>query len=133
MNPYKVFHSACESLREKLHVVLVRPEQGGNVGSVARVMANMGIKGSLRIVGAPDIVDSNAWKMAKHARSRLENTAFFGHLSEALRTEKFSLRLAATARVGSSSRPHPLWAAEAVPKAVEKLRQGEIEELFFVF
>jgi hypothetical protein len=44
-NPYKVFHRSCSQAADKISIVLVRPEQPGNVGSIARALSNMGIEG----------------------------------------------------------------------------------------
>lgn len=130
MNPYKVFHSINPKLRRQLHVVLVRPEYGGNVGSAARALANMGIEGSFRVVGNPNIVDSSCLRMAKHAADRVHAIQHFSTLREALPK---GLSLAATARIGSPGRPHPLVVREAIPRAMEKLQRGEVEALTFVF
>jgi TrmH family RNA methyltransferase len=133
-NPYKVFHSARNELRNHVHVVLVRPEVGGNVGSVARAMANMGIEGSLTIVGSPDIVNAECLKLAKHASPRIEKAIHVATLAEAfLNKSPEALSLAATARVGSANRPHPLRAREALQKAVEKLSEREVDSLYLVF
>lgn len=132
-NPYKVFHSTCELLREKTHVVLVRPEYGGNVGSAARAMANMGIRGSLRIVGERTVLDAAAWRMAKHAKNRLENALFFPDLRAALDIGPQALKLASTARIGSPHRPHPVRVGTAIDRALTKWRHEEITDLVLVF
>src|SRR5688500_1906743 len=103
-NPYKVFHSACGQLRKNIHIVLVRPEQGANVGAAARAIANMGMEGSLRIVGEPTIIDSSCLKLAKHAKNRIDGILFFSTLEEALSCpDRKTLSIAATARIGSPS------------------------------
>lgn len=132
-NPYKVFHSSCELPREKIHVILVRPEYGGNIGSAARAIANMGICGSLRIVGKPEALDAQAWRMAKHAKNRLENALFFSTLREAIPAVEKPLLLAATARVGSANRPHPVRVNTAIERALGKLQQKEVTDIVFVF
>lgn len=133
-NPYKIFHSPCAQLRKAIHVVLVRPEQGANVGAAARAMANMGIEGSFRIVGEPTIIDSSCLRLAKHAKSRIDQIQFFSSLAEALPiapTRKLSM--AATARIGSPNRPHPVRVRTAMERSFEKLREGEIVDIFWVF
>ena len=52
-------------------VVLVEPLYGGNIGSVARLMMNFGLK-NLVLVNPPDF-DSEARMMAVHARELMEN------------------------------------------------------------
>lgn len=130
MNPYKVFHSIDPLLRKKLHIIMVRPTYGGNVGSAARAIANMGIEGSFRIVGSPKVVDSDCLRMAKHATNRIQAIQHFSTLREALPN---GLSLASTARVGSPGRPHPRWVRHAVPDALEKLLRKEVENVTFVF
>lgn len=133
-NPYKVFHSSCAQARKKLHVILVRPERGGNVGSAARALANMGINGSFIVVGEKSIINSECIKFAKHARERVENICFVSSLEEALATIRSpKLSLASTARVGSAGRPHPVRVTTAVERGISKLQNGEIENLVFVF
>ncbi len=132
-NPYKVFHSSCGLIRERLHVVLVRPEYGGNIGSTARALANMGFRGSFRIVGSKEKINSDARRMAKHAGDRLDNALFFPSLKEALEFDAPTLTLAATARIGSPHRPHPLRVDEAVTRALTKFRDGEAAEIVLVF
>jgi tRNA/rRNA methyltransferase len=132
-NPYKVFHSPWDKLRPLLHIVLVQPEHGGNVGATARAMANMGIEGSLRIVASPRILDAEARKFAVHAQGILDRAQHFETLEAALQSDRRRLSLAATSDIGSAKRPHPMRVETAVPKALEKLQLAEIEEIFFVF
>ncbi len=118
-----------------MHIVLVRPELGANVGSAIRAIANMGIQTNLRIVGDASILDGQSRALAKHAAERLEQIEFFPDLKSALAVENkgTSLSLAATARVGSAHRPHPLWVRPAIEKAIGKVLSEEIENLFLVF
>ncbi len=129
----KVFHSPYERERQLIHVVLVRPEQPGNIGSVARAMMNMGIKGNLYIIGCDLNLEGQASRLAKHAKPLLLSAKRYPALEALFQEKKVGLKIAATARTGSSSRPHPLCVDEAVPKALEKLAQREVEELFLVF
>lgn len=131
----ETFHSPCELTRTKVHVVLVNPEFGGNVGSVARGMANLGILGSYRIVGTPAIVDSQARRMAKHAGERLSQIQFYPTLAAALSFPASTriLTFATSSRVGSPNRPHPIPVDQAVARGLDKLHGGDIDELVFVF
>ncbi|NBT59277.1 hypothetical protein EBT16_10895, partial [bacterium] len=136
-NPYKSFHSTCEEFRKRIHIVLVRPEYGGNVGSTARAIENMGVLGSFRIVAKKEKLEwSEIRKMAKHAYSRACEAQFYESLEEALQpTEpgQKPLILGSSARVGSASRPHPLKVRPAMEKAIRKLKLAEITDLFLVF
>jgi len=135
---YKVFHSYPseheEAQRKSIHVVLVRPEHPGNIGSTVRAMANMGIHGNLYIVGRESsCFTEETLKLARHAVSKLEEANFLKSINELPCDRKTSLLLASTARCGSASRPHPLMVREAVEKAVGKLLQKQIENLYLVF
>ena len=83
-NPYKVFHSRHVDKQKKIHLVLVRPEEPGNVGSIARVMANMGINTTLRIVGGPEILSDQAFRLAKHAGEILKSAQFYADLKNVI-------------------------------------------------
>lgn len=126
--------NGVEPERARLHVILVRPINGGNVGSIARAMANMGIEGHLIIVGSPGILNKEARQFAVHASDRLQKAHYFETLREAISfLGDKPLTLAATARSGSAKRPHPLWVAEALPQAVQSLLLGNCGSLAFVF
>ena len=75
----------CFQMLSNLKVVLVSPLQSGNVGSVCRAMANMGVS-DLWVV-APRIAD-NAWedgeKMACHAGTILAARHTVDTLAEAV-------------------------------------------------
>jgi len=67
-----------------LHIILVRPQHPGNLGSVARAMANMGLS-QLRLVGPlADRGDLEAIKMAMGGREVLEQSRVFQNLPEAI-------------------------------------------------
>lgn len=132
----KSFHSSCEELRKSLHLILVQPEYGGNIGSAARAVENMGILGSFRIVSNREKVEwSEVRKMSKHAFARVSNAEFFPDLQSALQLPpgRVGLSLGSSSRVGSSSRPHPMRVRPAMEKAIGKLKLGEITDLFLVF
>lgn len=133
----EVFHSSIsDRIRKAVHVVLVRPEISQNVGAVARAISNMGINGSLCIVGRPSILDEPCRKLAKHAFGRLQSAIFCENLQHALAIlgrDPGSLVLASTARIGSAHRPHPLGVAAAVEKAIGRLASGLASRVICVF
>lgn len=137
MNPItESFHSPCEEFRKKIHVILVRPEYGGNIGSIARALENMGLLGDLRIVSSKEKVEwSEVRKMSKHAFERASQALFYNSLKEALAfsADKKTLSLASTARSGSPNRPHPVFVRVAVEKSIHKLKTSEISDLVLVF
>ncbi len=73
-------------LREglRLRVVLIEPESGGNIGSVARAMKNFGLK-DLWLVNPKARIDEAARAMAAHAIDVLEGAKNVGALREAIR------------------------------------------------
>lgn len=134
--PDKSFHSTCEEFRKRIHIVLVHPEYGGNVGSIARAIENMGLLGHFRIVGNRETLEwSEVRKMAKHAFERVSQVEFFPDLPAALDVGApgKTLALATSSRVGSSSRPHPMNVRPAIEKATRKLKLQEITDLVLVF
>ena len=63
-------------------VILVRPKFQGNIGAVARAMANFGFR-RLVLVGAPEL-EEQAYKFSKHARDVLVGARRCHTLEEAL-------------------------------------------------
>ena len=67
----------------KFSVVLVGPKFQGNIGLIARLMRNFGVK-DLRLVDAPPLKEQ-AWKRAMHGRDILSAARFYKTLDEALK------------------------------------------------
>lgn len=63
-------------------VVLVEPEHGGNIGSVARAMANFGFYDLWVVRPKPKLDSMDAIMYAKHAREILENAKIFDSFEE---------------------------------------------------
>ena len=82
-----------------LSVVLVEPESPGNVGFVARIMANFGVS-DLRIVNADPRFDDQAQMFAVRAKDILESAVICPDLKAAL--EDTDISWAATARHGGN-------------------------------
>lgn len=78
-------------------VVLVGPENPGNVGFVARALANFGIH-ELRLVGEDHRQDQFAQMFSVHAHDILDNAGVYDDLGSAL--AGIDLAWAATARAG---------------------------------
>ena len=58
-----------------LTIVLVRPQHPGNIGFIARVMANFDVKGLVVVDPLSDLIDEDSAKKSKHAKKILENAA----------------------------------------------------------
>ncbi len=69
-------------IKERLTVILVRPEKPENIGLVARNMMNTGFE-NLRIVGASSL-PQKSYSTAVHAIEILENAEFYGSLDRAI-------------------------------------------------
>lgn len=84
---------------EPVHILLVRPLYPGNVGSVARVMKNLGFR-KLGIVSARDPrKEPEAFRMAHGAEDVLEAASIHTGLEEALRP--IEMVIGTTSRKGS--------------------------------
>lgn len=81
-----------------IRVVLVRPIYGGNVGSVCRAMANMGLSDLALVGAAPSIDIPEARKMACWAGAILENRKIFTNLADAV--ADCAVVMGATVRLG---------------------------------
>ncbi len=68
---------------DRFAVVLVRPQESGNIGAVARAMANMG-RSRLILVDPQAAIDSTARAFAVHAGHILENASIAASLEEAV-------------------------------------------------
>jgi len=84
----------------RLAVVLVEPREAGNIGAVARAMANAGLS-RLVLVRPATFLVPEAFRMALAARPILEGAAVFEDLGEALAGFGF---VAGTTRRGGASR-----------------------------
>ena len=73
-------------------VVLVRPENGANIGSVARVMKNTGLS-DLRLVDPSDWRTIETWRTAWASQEILEQAKVVKTLDEALRGSTMALAL----------------------------------------
>jgi len=109
-----------------IRIVLMRPIYGGNVGSVSRAMANMGL--SDLAIAAPRRLDmQEARMMACHASDILEGRREFDTLEEAV--ADCGAVFGTTAR-GGLYRQHARTAREWVPTALDI---GSTAKVAFVF
>lgn len=73
-----------ETVLSEIQIVLVEPAGALNIGSVARIMANMGLHRLVLVNPQCDHLGDEARKMAVHARAILENARCVSSLEEAL-------------------------------------------------
>ncbi len=124
MNKDEKFFKEGDSIR----VVLVSPLYAGNIGSVCRAMANMGLS-KLYVVN-PRVEDAdwpNAEKMAVHASGILENMKIVKTFEEAV--SDCTAVAGATARDGLY-RQHVKLAREIAPELLHIAGHGEIALVF---
>lgn len=87
---------------QELHnlvIILVEPENPGNVGFTSRVLANFGVR-ELRVVGCDPREDSQAQMFSVHANDILDSATIYKNLKSAL--EEIDAAWAATARAGGN-------------------------------
>jgi TrmH family RNA methyltransferase len=112
-----------------ISVVLVRPGISGNVGAVARAMANFGFS-KLVIVDPKCSIDDEARNRAKHAQSVLKNSKIEHSLEKAL--SNFSIVVATTGILGSDFNilRSPLLVEDAAKKIMSVKGNEKIAVIF---
>lgn len=111
---------------ENIRIVLVSPMYGGNVGSVCRSMANMGL--SDLAIAAPRPLDRNEAKMmACHAGEILESRTEYPTLADAV--SDCSAVAGATARAGLY-REHAKFPREMAPVLMGAARTSRVALVF---
>jgi len=103
----------------RLGVVVVEPKSDGNLGSIARIMANFGVS-ELEVVGSAPLTDFTR-SMACHGWDVVENRVEHASLNEAL--QNFDLSVATTAQAGASDR-HTVRSPTLAPEELAE-RLGE--------
>jgi len=103
--------------KTELIIVLSRPEESRNIGSVCRAMANAGLS-KLRIVGKKENYDEEKVKtLAIHAVNIWENAFFYESITEA--TKDCTLVAGTTRRTGKKRKDILLLPEEFAKKATE--------------
>lgn len=74
------------AIRENVSVLLVRPLEPGNVGSVARAMKNMGLR-RMKLVGDVDLSSRECRMMAMHASDILDGSTSYRSFRKAVATD----------------------------------------------
>lgn len=107
-------------------IILVEPQHSGNVGMVARAMANFGAR-ELRLVNPCDHLAGEARKFALHAAPILERAGIYPDLGAALHDLHLSI---ATTRRSGEHREVPL-ALTALPERIGRCVADEKVGLVF--
>lgn len=114
------------SAPRQLCIILVEPRSPGNVGMVARAMANFGVR-ELRLVRPCDHLDQEARKFALNALPILEQALLFDDLASAVADLHLSV---ATTRRSGSNRAVPLVVTD-LPARFAELAPGTQAGLVF--
>jgi len=111
---------------EKLSIVLVEPMGAGNIGSVARVMHNTGLK-RLILVNPVEYLNDEGFSMACNAGELLLRAEVHDTLEGAVRD--INCLIGATRRKGKLRNPH-FSLTDIVPRVVEQSRTSEVALIF---
>jgi tRNA/rRNA methyltransferase len=112
----------------RVRIVLISPSGAGNVGSVARVMANMGLDDLAIVAPRCDVRDAQAIAYASHGRPVLDGARVVAEIPAAL--EGCARTYVTTSRLGLYRRQAATTPAEA---AGEALRTAGQRPVAFVF
>jgi tRNA/rRNA methyltransferase len=109
-----------------VRIILVEPEGAFNIGSVARIMKNMGLR-ELALVSPAEFLNDDGYKSAVGARDVLENALVFERLEDALNDA--NLVVGTTRRAGKLRRL--FCSVEELPEKVfPVLAEGRVAILF---
>jgi TrmH family RNA methyltransferase len=108
-------------------VVLVRPQEPGNVGAVARAMANTGLA-DLRLVEPATALNDTAFAFAMHAHEILDGVRRFPTLAEALADAEL---VVATASLRDRPWPQTVLTPRELPERLARGSAGARVALVF--
>ena len=117
---------ADSALAEKISIVLVEPTGAGNIGSVARVMHNTGLR-RLVLVNPVDFQNDEGFQMACNAGPLLLGAKVYPTLNEAVKDD--NLLIGSTRRKGKLRNPH-YTLSDIVPKVLELTQNNRIALIF---
>ena len=86
--------------KENIYVVFVECETPGNIGFLARTMANFGLK-NLVLINPPTLTNE-AYYQATHGKYIVENAKIFPTLDEFYQSQRIDFKVASTGTAGGS-------------------------------
>ena len=86
--------------KENIYVVFVECETPGNIGFLARTMANFGLK-NLILINPPKLTDE-AYYQATHGKYIVENAKVYKTLDEFYQSQRIDFKVASTGMAGGS-------------------------------
>ena len=92
------------NLQDRVGVVLVEPSEGGNVGSAARALKNMGFS-SFGLVCPAEGFREDAQRLAVHAADLVENAQIFSSVSQAIQQAAWVVGVSGRTRAYPERKP----------------------------
>ncbi len=86
--------------KENIYIVFVECETPGNIGFLARTMANFGLK-NLVLINPPTLTN-DAYYQATHGKYIVENAKIYKTLDEFYQSQRIDFKVASTGTVGGS-------------------------------
>jgi len=111
---------------KKVRIVLVEPRGAFNIGSVARVMKNMGMT-ELALVRPVDFMNDEGFKGAVGAKDVLKNALVYDSIEDAVKNTSL---VVGTTRRGGRGRPITCTIEELPEKIFPVLSKGRVSILF---
>ncbi|MDR2624551.1 MAG: RNA methyltransferase [Methanobrevibacter sp.] len=94
------FGQSNVDIYDDIYVVFVEPESSGNVGFIARAMANFGLKNLVLI--NPLKIEKEAYYYSMHAKDIVKNAEIYGSLDEFLTFKRIDFSIGSTGKPGGS-------------------------------
>lgn len=114
------------NILDQIHIVLVRPQHAGNIGSVARAMKNMGLS-HLILVHPPDEWFESAKIMAANSVDILKRAHVVDSLSQGTGE---SIHVVGTTRRGGEGRSPARLSQATAKRILKKAEKGVVSVLF---
>ncbi len=93
-------HNKLDLFKNNIYIVFVECETAGNVGFLARTMANFGLKNLVLI--NPTTLTQEAYYQATHGKYIVENALIYPSLDEFYQSRKIDFKIATTGVAGGS-------------------------------
>ncbi|MDR2873912.1 MAG: RNA methyltransferase [Methanobrevibacter sp.] len=88
------------NIYDNIHIIFIEPESLGNIGFIARVMANFGLK-NLVLINPPKL-EKEAYYYAVHAQNIVKNAKIYKTLDESLKSLPIEFVIGSTGKPGGS-------------------------------
>ncbi len=119
---------ALDPAMSRVRVILVRPQVGGNIGAVARLMENFEAGHLYLVDPRADTFSPEALRRSAHGSRRLQEARVVRELNDAL--EGAGLCVGATRRVGPTHQAEDLNPREMAALIRERAGEGDVALLF---